>query len=85
MNGDDLKSATAFADRNRWVGDIPGVPVAQLTAKAFAAERACGFDPAKAQARPIACRAISRFGQRRGRQFESKAKRILPVFLNTMI
>lgn len=47
-------SATAFADRNRWVGDIPGVPVAQLTNKAFAAERACGFDPAKAQARPIA-------------------------------
>ena len=47
-------SATAFADRNRWVGDIPGVPVAQLTNRAFAAERACGFDPAKAQARPIA-------------------------------
>ncbi|AKT52188.1 gamma-glutamyltransferase [Arsenicicoccus sp. oral taxon 190] len=47
-------TATAFADRNRWVGDIPGVPRAELVSKGFAAERACGFDPAKAQARPIA-------------------------------
>ena len=46
-------SATAFADRNRWVGDVPGVPVRELTDPAFAAERACLFDPAKAQARPI--------------------------------
>ncbi|MER7071732.1 gamma-glutamyltransferase [Terrabacter sp. NPDC000476] len=46
-------SATAFADRNRWVGDVPGVPVRQLTNPAFAAERACLFDPAKAQPRPI--------------------------------
>lgn len=46
-------SATAFADRNRYVGDVPGVPVAELTSPAFAAERACPFDPAKAQARPI--------------------------------
>ncbi|MCH8628826.1 gamma-glutamyltransferase [Arsenicicoccus piscis] len=47
-------SATAFADRNRYVGDVPGVPVKELVSKAFAAERACGFSPTKAQARPIA-------------------------------
>lgn len=46
-------SATAFADRNRYVGDVPGVPVAELTSPGFAAERACLFDPAKAQPRPI--------------------------------
>jgi gamma-glutamyltranspeptidase/glutathione hydrolase len=46
-------SATAFADRNRYVGDVAGVPVKELTDPAFAAERACLFDPAKAQPRPI--------------------------------
>jgi len=46
-------SATAFADRNRYVGDVPGVPVRQLTSQAFADERACLFDPTKAQPRPI--------------------------------
>jgi gamma-glutamyltranspeptidase/glutathione hydrolase len=47
-------SATAFADRNRWVGDVPGVPAAQLLSQRFADERACGlFDPAKAHPRPI--------------------------------
>ncbi|GAA2466934.1 gamma-glutamyltransferase [Terrabacter carboxydivorans] len=46
-------SATAFADRNRWVGDVPGVPVKELTDPGFAAERACLFDPMKAQQRPI--------------------------------
>ncbi len=46
-------SATAFADRNRWVGDVPGVPVKELTDPAFAAERACLFDPTKANPRPI--------------------------------
>ena len=46
-------SATAFADRNRYVGDVPGVPVGELTSPAFAAERACLFDPARAQPRPI--------------------------------
>src|SRR6478736_8082320 len=45
-------SATAFADRNRWVGDVPGVPVKELTDPAFAAERACLFDPMKAHPRP---------------------------------
>ena len=46
-------SATAFADRNRYVGDVPGVPVQELISPAFAAERACLFDPTKAQPRPI--------------------------------
>ncbi|MEO7235188.1 MAG: gamma-glutamyltransferase [Lapillicoccus sp.] len=46
-------SATAFADRNRYVGDVPGVPVGELTSQAFADERACLFDPTKAQSRPI--------------------------------
>lgn len=47
-------SATAFADRNRWVGDVEGVPVDELTSQGFADERACLFDPAAAQPRPIA-------------------------------
>ena len=46
-------SATAFADRNRYVGDVPGVPVDQLTSQPFANQRACSFDPNKAQPRPI--------------------------------
>ncbi|MEW1955515.1 gamma-glutamyltransferase [Terrabacter sp. NPDC080008] len=46
-------SATAFADRNRYVGDVPNVPVSELVNPAFAAERACLFDPNKAQPRPI--------------------------------
>ncbi len=46
-------SATAFADRNRYVGDVPGVPVQELISPAFAAERACLFDPTEAQPRPI--------------------------------
>ncbi|EWT03000.1 gamma-glutamyltransferase [Intrasporangium oryzae NRRL B-24470] len=46
-------SATAFADRNRYVGDVPGVPVAELTSRGFAAERACLFSPSAAQPRPI--------------------------------
>ena len=46
-------SATAFADRNRYVGDVPGVPVGELVSPDFAAERACLFDPAVAQTRPI--------------------------------
>ena len=46
-------SATTFADRGRWVGDVPGVPVDELTSAAFAAERACLFDPSTAQQRPI--------------------------------
>jgi gamma-glutamyltranspeptidase / glutathione hydrolase len=47
-------TATAFADRNRYVGDVPNVPVGELTSDAFAAERACQFfDPNLAQSRPI--------------------------------
>ncbi|GAA2161508.1 gamma-glutamyltransferase [Humibacillus xanthopallidus] len=46
-------SATAFADRNRYVGDVPGVPVSELVSPAFAAERACLFSPTQAQPRPI--------------------------------
>ncbi|MGL5819233.1 MAG: gamma-glutamyltransferase [Phycicoccus sp.] len=46
-------SATAFADRNRWVGDAPGVPTRELLSQGFADERACSFDPAAAQPRPI--------------------------------
>ena len=46
-------SATAFADRNRWVGDVPGVPTQELVSQAFADERACPFDPATTQLRPV--------------------------------
>ncbi len=47
-------SATAFADRNRWIGDVPGVPQRQLLSQGFANERACQlFDPQHAQPRPI--------------------------------
>jgi gamma-glutamyltranspeptidase/glutathione hydrolase len=46
-------SATAFADRNRYVGDVPGVPVDALLRQRFADERACLFDPAVAQPRPL--------------------------------
>lgn len=45
--------ATAFADRNRWVGDVPNVPVTELLSEGFAAERAALFDPERAQSRPI--------------------------------
>ncbi|KGN34662.1 gamma-glutamyltransferase [Knoellia sinensis KCTC 19936] len=46
-------SAMAFADRNRYVGDVPGVPTAELTSQQFADERSCLFDPDTAQARPV--------------------------------
>ncbi len=46
-------SATAFADRNRYVGDVPSVPVSELISDGYAAERACPFDPNLAQNRPI--------------------------------
>lgn len=47
-------TATAFADRNRWIGDVEGVPVGELLSQEFADERACLFDPAAVQERPIA-------------------------------
>lgn len=46
-------SALAFADRNRYVGDVPGVPVHELVSQGFARERACLFDPARALKRPV--------------------------------
>ncbi|MEO7060005.1 MAG: gamma-glutamyltransferase [Lapillicoccus sp.] len=47
-------SATAFADRNRWIGSVPTVPTGQLLSQAFANERACTlFNPATAQPRPL--------------------------------
>jgi len=48
-------SATAFADRNRWSGDVPDVPVEGLLSQEFADHRACQvFDDAVAAERPIA-------------------------------
>jgi len=47
-------SATAFADRNRWVGSVPGVPARELLSQRYADRRACAlFNPAAAHARPI--------------------------------
>lgn len=47
-------NATAFADRNRWVGDVRRVPTRQLLSQGFADERACQlFDPDRAHPRPI--------------------------------
>ena len=46
-------SATAFADRNRYVGDVPDVPTSELVSQGFATERACLFDSTRAAARPI--------------------------------
>jgi gamma-glutamyltranspeptidase / glutathione hydrolase len=48
-------SATAFADRNRWIGDVPGVPERRMLSQSYADERACQlFSPTQAQPRPIA-------------------------------
>ena len=48
-------NATAFADRNRWIGDVRRVPTRELLSQGFADERACQlFDPAHAATRPIA-------------------------------
>jgi gamma-glutamyltranspeptidase / glutathione hydrolase len=47
-------SATAFADRNRWIGSVPGVPAAGLLSQRYAKERACQlFSPTAAHPRPI--------------------------------
>ncbi|WP_404381981.1 gamma-glutamyltransferase [Knoellia locipacati] len=46
-------SAMAFADRNRYVGDVPGVPTAELTSQEFADERSCLFSDDTAQKRPV--------------------------------
>lgn len=54
-------SATAFADRNRWVGDVSGVPTRQLLSQRFADERSCLFSQDAAMTRPVP------FGQPDGR------------------
>ena len=46
-------SATAFADRNRYVGDVPGVPGEELLSQDFADERSCLFDEDAAMTRPV--------------------------------
>ncbi|MGG5260480.1 gamma-glutamyltransferase [Phycicoccus avicenniae] len=46
-------SATAFADRNRYVGDVRGVPTKELLSQGFADERACLFSGAAAMPRPV--------------------------------
>ena len=47
-------TATAFADRNRWIGSVPNVPATELLSQGFADERGCQlFDPTKAHPRPI--------------------------------
>ncbi|WP_018157493.1 gamma-glutamyltransferase [Demetria terragena] len=46
-------SATAFADRNRYVGDVRGVPIRELLSMRFARERAMLFDPDQAMERPV--------------------------------
>jgi gamma-glutamyltranspeptidase/glutathione hydrolase len=46
-------SALAFADRNRYVGDVPDVPAGELVSQGFADERACVFRPDSALPRPV--------------------------------
>lgn len=46
-------TAIAFADRNRWVGHVPDVPIGELLSTGFAGERAALFAPDRAQDRPI--------------------------------
>ncbi len=47
-------TATAFADRGRWVGSVRGVPTRELTSQGFANERACTlFSPTQAAQRPL--------------------------------
>ena len=47
-------SALAFADRNRYVGDdTPRALLDELLTDAFAADRACTINPARAQTKPV--------------------------------
>ena len=46
-------SATAFADRNRYVGDVAGVPTTELLSQGFADERSCPFSATATQPRPV--------------------------------
>ncbi len=49
-------SALAYADRGRYLGDpaFTDVPTRALLDPVFAAERACGLDPARAATKPVA-------------------------------
>ncbi|MDO5628364.1 MAG: gamma-glutamyltransferase [Mobilicoccus sp.] len=47
-------SAAAFADRNRYVADVEGVPIEELLSSAYLADRVCGFSETTAAERPIA-------------------------------
>jgi gamma-glutamyltranspeptidase/glutathione hydrolase len=44
----------AFADRAKYVGYVPGVPISTLLSDTYAAERACKIDPAHAFTPPVA-------------------------------
>jgi gamma-glutamyltranspeptidase / glutathione hydrolase len=46
-------SALAFADRNRYVGDVPDVPVDELLSQEFADERRCEIDLDEAAVKPV--------------------------------
>ncbi|CAM3586883.1 gamma-glutamyltransferase [Nocardioides zeicaulis] len=56
-------SALAFADRGKYVGDpaFVDVPVKKLLDDTFAAERACGINPAKAATKPVAAGDVSSY------------------------
>jgi gamma-glutamyltranspeptidase/glutathione hydrolase len=47
-------SHLAFADRAKYVGDQPGVPISTLLSDTYAAERACRIDPLHAFTPPVA-------------------------------
>ncbi|GAA2130109.1 gamma-glutamyltransferase [Nocardioides bigeumensis] len=54
-------SALAYADRGAYVGDSAyvDVPLKALLDEKFAAERACGINPAKAATKPVAAGAVT--------------------------
>lgn len=56
-------SALAFADRSAYVGDPAqvDVPLDDLLSDDFAAERACGIDPARAADKPVAAGDVSTY------------------------
>jgi gamma-glutamyltranspeptidase/glutathione hydrolase len=75
-------TATAFADRNRWVGDVRRVPTRDLLSQGFADERACQlFDPMKAA--PDLSRSASRTAGIRPRTAGCRPLRRWPSPRNT--
>lgn len=60
-------SALAFADRNRYVADVRGVPQRALLSRSYADERAELFDPDVAAERPVPFGAPGRGGDGGGR------------------